>query len=121
MRKQLTRERAVKKVRLKLTAVSTLEKQIGLLKRERAALREKCDDLSAQNESLMKNPVTTPEQLVEWGRLKLEYDGMRIQVNRIALWLREFRAMEIANGKHAGKDLADVVIGYMEEGRPKIQ
>lgn len=93
--------------------LASLEKQIGLLRRDNAALREKCEDLSAQNLSLSQHPVTTPEQLAEFTRLRNEHNEMKLQHNKISLWLREFKSAEIARGEHAGRDLADVIIGYM--------
>jgi len=93
-----------------------LAREIGLLKRENAHLRSHSADLSAQNLTLSHSPVITPEMTAEITRLRQEHEEARQQINKIALWLRVNKEKEIAMGQHAGKDLADVVIGYMAEG-----
>ncbi len=102
------------KTQKKATPLEIAQKEVGLLKRERNALKEKCDDLAAQNLTLSSNRVLTPEMEAEFSRLRQEYESAKEQIDKIAKWLRYNRTEEIANGRHAGKDLADVVIGYME-------
>ncbi len=115
MPKLTTKEQIIKRGST-LNRIESFQQQIGLLKRERNALKEKCDDLSAQNLTLSSNRVLTPEMETEFSRLRQEYESTKEQIDKIAKWLRYNRTEEIANGRHAGKDLADVVIGYMETG-----
>jgi hypothetical protein len=70
-------------------------------------------DLGNQNEELRKSITITRHQkaaYMEQTKVALESQE---QFNRLALWLRNNKAAEIAAGKHHGMDLVSAILLYL--------
>lgn len=93
--------------------IETLRKTVEGQRQTIVLMQRKIDDLSGQNEEYRKSRVVSPQEEVAFknqSRLLMEYqEGF----NRLALWLRENKSVEIAQGKHEGKDLIPLILQYL--------
>lgn len=94
--------------------IAEKDKLIGSLKRERNQHKDMVVDLGAQNEELRKSKVITPAEEAEFSRLRGKYAEYKGQVDTLALWLRNNKPEDL--GKHSGKGIAAIIIGYLEGG-----
>ena len=100
----------------RLPEATLLRDEIGSLKRERMDLRDKVADLGAQNEELRKSRRITPAQEGEFVDLRRSFEGMKAEIDKLAIWLRANKGQEIAQGLHNGQTVAETIIGYLESG-----
>ena len=80
---------------------------------ENRRLRTLNRDLAQQVEDAKSNTSITPHELLEFTRIRQEHYQLNAEQNKIVMWLRQYKAKEIALGKHGNMSLADVVIMYM--------
>jgi hypothetical protein len=76
-------------------------------------LKERNDDLSAQNKELRASKTITPAEQKDIARIRAEHLQVSEEQNKLALWLRDNKAKEIAAGKHTGLSVSEVCIMYM--------
>lgn len=70
-------------------------------------------DIGNQNEELRKSITITPQQKKAYDEQTNVLIGYKNNQDRLAVWLRNNKAVEIAAGKHRGLDLIDVVLMYL--------
>jgi len=73
-------------------------------------------DLNAQCVELRKSKLLSPGEEEAIKSLRGEFDRLNADVNKLGLWLRDNKAMEIRQGKHMGMSLSEICIMYMARG-----
>lgn len=89
------------------------------LEQQLKALQAKHADVTNQFEQLRRGKIITEIEEADIARVRREHQQMIQEQNKIALWLRENKAQEIAKGEHAGMSLAEVCIKYMRASLKK--
>ncbi len=93
--------------------IATLRNTVEGQRRTIVQLEHKITDLSNQNEEYRKSKVITPQEQEMFRNqsqliLKLQED-----LNQLALWLRRNKSVEIAQGKHEGRELIPLILQYL--------
>jgi len=70
-------------------------------------------DIGQQNEDLRKSITITHQQKKAYDEQTNVILGFQKDTNRLAMWLRNNKAAEIAAGKHKGLELIDVILMYL--------
>jgi hypothetical protein len=89
------------------------------LTKENKLLTARLEDLKQTNALLQSSPVTTPSQAEENVRIRREFDRMSKEESEIGLLLRQNFPDQIAQGRHTGLTLSQVVGMYL--GKSKEQ
>ncbi len=89
---------------------------IDFQRKEISRLEKLNADQDRQIRELLKSGASLAD-VEQYSRTKKEYDAMKTDVDKIALFLREHMKEEIASGKHAGMSLAEVCVMYMRRGK----
>lgn len=99
--------------------IATLRNTVEGQRRTIIQLEHKVTDLSKQNEELRVSKTITPqeeEMFKNQSKVILELQEER---NLLALWLRANKSIEIAQGKHAGKELIPLILQYLGGTMPE--
>lgn len=98
--------------------ISTLSKTVESQRQTIVLLERKIDDLSKQNIEYLKSKVITPEEQVMFRNQSQLIIDLQNERNQLAVWLRENKSIEIAQGKHAGKELIPLILQYLGGNLP---
>lgn len=91
-------------------------KTIDFQRKEIARLETLNLDQDRQIRELLKSGSSLAD-VDQYARTKREYDQMKGDMDKIALFIRENMKTEIAEGRHAGMSLAEVCVMYMRRGK----
>lgn len=81
-------------------------------------LERKMEDLGKQNEELRSAKTITTQEAEMFKNQSQHIISLQTQLDQLALWLRENKSVEIAQGKHNGRELVDVIMGYLGGALP---
>jgi predicted RNase H-like nuclease (RuvC/YqgF family) len=93
--------------------VSTFRKTVEGQRQTIIQLQRKIDDLGAQNEELRKSITITPQQVEAFKNQSQYVISLQTQLDQLALWLRENKAVEISRGEHNGQELIPLILKYL--------
>lgn len=93
-------------------------KTIDFQRKEIARLERLNLDQDAQIRQLISTGSTLSD-LADYARIKRDFDSMEKEVNKIGMYFRQNRQVEIDRGEHANKTWADICIRYMQQGQSK--
>ena len=98
--------------------ITTLRGTVEAQRRTIVGLDHKIADLSTQNEEYRKSKVITPQEQEMFKNQSQLIIRLQDERNLLALWLRKNKAVEIAQGKHDGKDLIPLILQYLGGALP---
>ena len=98
--------------------IATLRKTVESQRQVIIQLEHKITDLGNQNEEYRKSKVITPQEQEMFRNQSKVIIKLQEDQNLLALWLRKNKAVEIAQGKHAGKDLIPLILQYLGGALP---
>lgn len=93
--------------------IATLRKTVEGQRQVIVQLEHKIADLGNQNEEYRKSKVISPQEQEAFRNQSKIIIDLQNERNQLALWLRGNKAVEIAQGKHAGMDLIPVILHYL--------
>lgn len=93
--------------------IATLRNTVEGQRRTIVQLEHKITDLGNQNEEYRKSRVVSPQEEAAFKNQSKIIIELQNERNQLALWLRMNKATEIAQGKHAGKDLIPLILQYL--------
>jgi hypothetical protein len=93
--------------------INTFRNTVEGQRRTIIQLEHKITDLGNQNEEYRKSKVISPEEQETFKNQSKIITNLQNERNQLALWLRVNKAVEIAQGKHAGVDLIPLILKYL--------
>lgn len=99
--------------------ITTLRNTVEGQRRTIVQLEHKITDLSNQNEDYRKSKVITPQEQEMFKKQSAVIIELQNERNQLALWLRENKSVEIAQGKHSGIELIPLILQYLGGTMPK--
>lgn len=93
--------------------ITTLRSTVEAQRRTIVGLDHKIADLSQQNEEYRKSKVITPQEQEMFRNQSQLILKLQDDLNQLALWLRRNKAVEIAQGKHEGRELIPLILQYL--------
>jgi hypothetical protein len=90
-------------------------KSIEFQRKEIARLERLNSDQDVQIRALLASGASLAD-VEQYARTKKEYDLMKADTDKIAMFLREHTEKQISEGRHSGMTLAEVCIMYMKRG-----
>lgn len=93
--------------------IATLRNTVEGQRRTIIQLEHKVTDLSNQNEELRASRTVTPQEEAAFKNQSRIIMDLQEERNLLALWLRANKSIEIAQGKHAGKELIPLILQYL--------
>ena len=98
--------------------IATFRKTVESQRQVIIQLEHKITDLGNQNEEYRKSKVITPQEQETFRNQSKIIIRLQEDQNLLALWLRKNKAVEIAQGKHDGKDLIPLILQYLGGALP---
>lgn len=86
------------------------------LAKENRRLKELNADLNEQCRVLRESRPLSKEEEQQIAALRMDRDRLMAIENRLAMWLRDNKALEIKQGRHVGLSVAEICIMYMAKG-----
>jgi hypothetical protein len=82
---------------------------------------DKANQLSSEVRALLACGHMDSDQLKDIARIKTEHTQMFYTLRKIGAFIGENYRVEIRDGRHAGREDADVIIGYLQKERKYTQ
>jgi hypothetical protein len=95
------------------TMIVTLKELVETQRQKIVTLERKILDLGIQNDEYRRSRVISPEEEETMRMQSLHVKNLQEQLDQLALWLRQNKSVQIAQGKHAGMSLVNCILMYL--------
>lgn len=95
-------------------------KTIDFQRKEIARLETLNYDQDKQIRDYIVNGTISKHERDDAANNKRQFDAMKEEMDKLALFIRENKSKEVAMGRHAGKSIADICIMYMGQNEKVV-